>query len=92
MLAQLGHHDAEVSNDLHDHNHFGDALVCENVEGFDDFDMYEEFQQLLYKADQDHDGPHLDSFVDSLLIWAGSSCKNKDMSIVKLLSIVVQVT
>ncbi|KAL6177821.1 hypothetical protein ACLB2K_049343 [Fragaria x ananassa] len=68
MLAQLGHHDAEVSNDLHDHNHFGDALVCENVEGFDDFDMYQEFQQLLHKADQDHGGPHLDSFVDSLLI------------------------
>nr|WRO64627.1 MYB transcription factor protein [Rosa persica] len=69
ILAELGHHDAEVSNDLHDHNHFGEALVCENVIDFNVFiQVYEEYQQLLLKADQDLDGVHLDSFVDSLLI------------------------
>ncbi|KAM5582125.1 transcription factor MYB1-like [Rosa sericea] len=69
ILAELGHHDAEVSNDLHDHKHFGEALVCENVMDFDVFIQgYEEYQQLLLKADQDLDGVHLDSFVDSLLI------------------------
>lgn len=61
MSAQLGHHDSE-------------ALVCENGKDFDDFVQgcsevhYEEYQQLLLKADQDRHDVQLDLFVNSLLI------------------------